>query len=59
LPTPSIARPSKNYPNWEFWFENMPSGKPGLREPNIGVSFAFLITARAASKMSNLQKKKI
>jgi hypothetical protein len=25
----SIARPSKIYPNWDFWFENMPSGNPG------------------------------
>jgi hypothetical protein len=22
----SIARPSKIYPNWDFWFENIPSG---------------------------------
>jgi hypothetical protein len=26
----SIARPSKICPNWDFWFENMPSGNPGL-----------------------------
>jgi hypothetical protein len=26
----TIARPSKFYPNWDFWFENMPSGNPGL-----------------------------
>jgi hypothetical protein len=24
----SIARPSKIYPNWDFWFENKPSGNP-------------------------------
>jgi hypothetical protein len=23
-PTCSIARPSEIYPNWDFWFENMP-----------------------------------
>jgi hypothetical protein len=23
IPTPSIARPSKIYPNWDFWFENL------------------------------------
>jgi hypothetical protein len=28
LPTYSIARPSKIYPRWNFWFENMPSGNP-------------------------------
>jgi hypothetical protein len=25
-PTSSIATPSKIYPNWDFWFENIPSG---------------------------------
>jgi hypothetical protein len=24
----SKARPSKTYPNWDFWFENKPSGNP-------------------------------
>jgi hypothetical protein len=23
------VRPSKIYPNWDFWFENKPSGNPG------------------------------
>jgi hypothetical protein len=23
-----IARPSKIYPNWEFWFETIPPGNP-------------------------------
>jgi hypothetical protein len=27
IPTSSIA---KNTPNWGFWFENIPSGNPGL-----------------------------
>jgi hypothetical protein len=30
-PTSSIARPSKIYPNYDFWFENIPSGSPGHR----------------------------
>jgi hypothetical protein len=25
----------QNYPNWDFWFENKPSGNPGL--PRVGV----------------------
>jgi hypothetical protein len=25
----SIPRPAKIYPNWDFWFENKPSGNPG------------------------------
>jgi hypothetical protein len=29
-PTSSIARLPKIYPNWNFWFENKPSGNPGL-----------------------------
>jgi hypothetical protein len=28
IPTSSIARPSKIYPNWDFRFENKPSGNP-------------------------------
>jgi hypothetical protein len=26
----SNPSPSKIYPNWDFWFENKPSGNPGL-----------------------------
>jgi hypothetical protein len=32
IPTFSIPRSSKIYPNWDFWFENMPSGNPGSRQ---------------------------
>jgi hypothetical protein len=28
IPTSSIAKPFQIYPNWDFWFENMPSGNP-------------------------------
>jgi hypothetical protein len=28
IPTSSIARPSKLYPNLDFWPENKPSGNP-------------------------------
>jgi hypothetical protein len=24
-----LPRPFKIYPNWDFWFENNPSGNPG------------------------------
>jgi hypothetical protein len=30
LATFSNLRPSKIYPNWDFWFENKPSGNPDL-----------------------------
>jgi hypothetical protein len=26
----SIPWPSKIYPNWDFWFENKPSGNPAF-----------------------------
>jgi hypothetical protein len=28
IPTSFISRPSKIYPSRDFWFENMPFGKP-------------------------------
>jgi hypothetical protein len=28
IPTFPVPRPSKIYPNWDFWFENRPSGNP-------------------------------
>jgi hypothetical protein len=33
IPTSSIPRPSKIYPNLDFWFENMPSGNHGSKGP--------------------------
>jgi hypothetical protein len=30
MPGLFIARPSKIYPNRDFWFENKPSGNPDL-----------------------------
>jgi hypothetical protein len=30
IKTFSIPRPSKMCPNWDFWFENKPSGNPGF-----------------------------
>jgi hypothetical protein len=28
IPTFSIPRPFKIYQNWDFWFDNIPSGNP-------------------------------
>jgi hypothetical protein len=36
MPTFSIPRPSKIYPNWDFWFENKTSGNP-----DRGPTFCF------------------
>jgi hypothetical protein len=30
IPTSTPTRPSKIYPNLDFWLENEPSGNPGL-----------------------------
>jgi hypothetical protein len=38
----SILMSSKIYPNWDFWFENIPSGNPGIRTSEcIGPFVAF------------------
>jgi uncharacterized protein involved in tolerance to divalent cations len=37
ISTSSIARPSKIYPNWDFWLENIPSGNHGAEECVEGV----------------------
>jgi hypothetical protein len=29
IPTYPIAKHCKIYKNWDFWFENIPSGNPG------------------------------
>jgi hypothetical protein len=46
IPKSSIARHSKNYPNFDFWFENIPSGNPArhLHVENIH-RVDFLIAA--------------
>jgi hypothetical protein len=48
VPTFTIQRPSKIYTNWDFWFENKPSGKPGWR---AGKSDQIMIFGR--KKVSN------
>jgi hypothetical protein len=48
IPTSSIARPSKIYPNGGFLFENMPSGNPGKqRKENISQSEMFASSSKA------------
>jgi hypothetical protein len=38
IPTSSIAKPSTIYPNWDFWFENMPSGNTGMNQGTISIA---------------------
>jgi hypothetical protein len=39
MPTLSIPRPSKIYPNCDFCFENIPSGNPASPQPIVVESF--------------------
>jgi hypothetical protein len=41
IPTFSIPRPSKKYSYWGFWFENKPSGNPGMKNNYIGKGETF------------------
>jgi hypothetical protein len=43
----SILRPSKIYPNWDFWFENKPSGNPEFRRV---VLQGFLLATKFGEK---------
>jgi hypothetical protein len=43
IPSFSILRPSKINPNWDFWFENKPSGNPGV---DIGPKLTLKIVCR-------------
>jgi hypothetical protein len=47
LPTSFNARHSKIYPNWNFWFENIPSGNPAFNPAKHGdnpTTFEFIAT---------------
>jgi hypothetical protein len=35
----TILRPSKIYPNWDFGFENIPSGKPATKMYNSKIEY--------------------
>jgi surface antigen len=42
VPESSVARTSKIYPNWDFWFENKPSGNPdGTSNGSVEIKTSF------------------
>jgi hypothetical protein len=50
IPTSSIERPSKIYPNWDFWFENVhttwqPWSVPGRSNKNGAFAVKIVIVA--------------
>jgi hypothetical protein len=54
MQTSSIARTSKIYPNWDVWFENIPSGNPALdHDPNSTVFVYKFATPHFAFKSAH------
>jgi hypothetical protein len=45
IPTFPYPGPSKIYTNWDFWYENIPPGNPGLIPGSYGRVFVTLVTA--------------
>jgi hypothetical protein len=43
LQTSFIARHLKIYPNWDFWFENIPSGNPGSHCLNAASFWTYIL----------------
>jgi hypothetical protein len=41
ITTSYVARPSKIFPNWDFWFENTPSGNTVLKLINAKMLMSF------------------
>jgi hypothetical protein len=46
----SNLRPSKIYPNWDFWFENKPFGNPALLVAGLSLSGANPTTSEFTNK---------
>jgi hypothetical protein len=55
------VRPFTIYPNWDFWFENIPSGNPGVRPPVINAKYSqsrLLLINHLLLKKSHLRRRK-
>jgi hypothetical protein len=50
-------RPLKNYPNWDFWLENEPSGNPAPTDAGVFSCVASLAGVRVATALLHLQRK--
>jgi hypothetical protein len=52
----SISRATKIYPNWDFWFQNIPSGNPALAQKMI-IALSFKKIAIVSPKIIENRKK--
>jgi hypothetical protein len=51
IPTFSILRPSKIYPNWDFWFENVPSCNPTAQVPSSAAQLYVVCTVNRSEQL--------
>jgi hypothetical protein len=50
-PRATNCRSTKNYPNWEFWFENKPYGNPDPRDvPNYQMALKNILNGRKVNQ---------
>jgi hypothetical protein len=53
IPEFSLPMHSKIYPNWDFWYENIPSGNPGKWVENVQVFFRLSVDANCLEPPSS------
>jgi hypothetical protein len=53
IPRFSIGRPSKIYTNWDFWFENKPSGNPDRHRKKQTNGFPLVTRMNGIAKYPN------
>jgi hypothetical protein len=54
ISTFSDLRPSKIYPNWDFWFENKPPGNPGDIASASGTEDHWLKSRKGVKAIKNV-----
>jgi hypothetical protein len=45
-----MTRPSKICPNWDFLFENIPSGNPAIKATCKGIFFSWKLFSKLAKQ---------